>query len=46
MLTAAMVGLGLNVSLKALSGGRLAKPFLAMLATSVILSVVTYLTIV
>jgi len=46
MLTAAMVGLGLNVSLKALSGGRLAKPFLAMLATSVVLSVVTYLTIV
>ncbi len=46
MLTAAMVGLGLNVSLKALSGGKLAKPFLAMLATSVILSVVTYFTIV
>lgn len=46
ILTAAMVGLGLNVSLKALSGGRLARPFLAMLVTSVFLSVVTYFTIV
>jgi uncharacterized integral membrane protein (TIGR00698 family) len=46
MLTAAMVGLGLNINLKALSSGRLAKPFVAMFITSIVLSLVTYLTIV
>ncbi|MGI6632071.1 MAG: YeiH family protein [Bacillota bacterium] len=45
MLTSAMVGLGLNVSLEALGGGRLLRPFAAMLVTSVALSVITYFTI-
>lgn len=42
MLTAAMAGLGLNVSLKALAGERLARPFIAMLVSSAILSLATY----
>lgn len=45
LLTSAMVGLGLNVSLQALRAKAL-KPLLAMLTASVVLSVVTYLTIV
>lgn len=45
LLTAAMVGLGLNVSFQALRSKAL-KPLTAMLITSVLLSIVTYLTIV
>ncbi len=45
LLASAMVGLGLNVSFKAVRSKAL-KPLLAMLAASVLLSVVTYLTIV
>lgn len=45
LLTAAMVGLGLNINLKAI-GGKALRPWLAMLAASVILAVVTYLTII
>ncbi|PKR84154.1 YeiH family protein [Heyndrickxia camelliae] len=42
LLTAAMVGLGLNVSLKDLRTKAL-KPLIAMVITSIVLSVVTYL---
>ena len=45
LLTSAMVGLGLNVSFQALRS-KAAKPMLAMLITSVLLSLVTYLTII
>ncbi|GIM44919.1 membrane protein [Collibacillus ludicampi] len=45
LLTAAMVGLGLNVSFKALRTKAL-KPFIAMLAASVVLSIATYLSII
>lgn len=45
LLTSAMVGLGLNVSFQALRSKAL-RPLLAMLVASVLLSVVTYLTIV
>ncbi len=44
LLTSAMVGLGLNISLKTI-GGRAAKPWLAVIIASVVLSAVTYLTI-
>lgn len=45
LLASAMVGLGLNVSLTAVRSKAM-KPMLAMLAASVLLSIVTYLTIV
>lgn len=44
LLTAAMVGLGLNVSFKALRTNAL-KPLVSMIIASVILSIVTYLSI-
>lgn len=44
LLTSAMVGLGLSISLKTI-GGRAAKPWLAVLITSAVLSAVTYLTV-
>jgi uncharacterized membrane protein YadS len=42
LLTAAMVGLGLNVSFKALRT-KAFKPLLAMLVGSIVLSITTYL---
>ena len=45
LLASAMVGLGLNVSFQAVRS-KAAKPLLAMLCASVLLSIVTYLTIV
>lgn len=45
MLTAAMAGLGLNVSLKALTGERVGRPFLAMLISSVVLSLTVFLAV-
>ena len=45
LLTSAMVGLGFNVSFQAIRSKAL-KPLLAMLGASVLLSIVTYLTIV
>ncbi len=45
MLTAAMAGLGLNVSLNTLTSQRVVKPFVALLVSSVILSITAFLTV-